>query len=134
MRRSTFRSASAADARARAALRRAEHEDARKSGAYSATSRREKRGRAFLRKVGREGIRLYTTRRACTDRSPGGTLVDDAGRLLPRRPCLKARVVKPLSHVMLFPPRLMNRAQNSTFSATPLCRNHRAQLAEASIR
>lgn len=67
-----------------------------------ATSRREKRGRAFLRKVGREGIRLYTTRRARPDRSPRdargrGVVDDDAGRLLPpppppsRRPCLKAR-------------------------------------------
>lgn len=44
-----------------------------------ATSRREKRGRAFLRKVGREGIRLYTYERA--EASPAGHP--------PRRPCLK---------------------------------------------
>lgn len=76
-----------------------------------ATSRREKRGRAFLRKVGREGIRLYTTRRARvpTVRRAGGTLAGEASLATPTpagcrawRPCLKARVVRPLSHVTVF--------------------------------
>lgn len=58
-------------------LRRIEHEDEEKWRVF-ATSRREKRGRAFLRKVGREGIRLYTH----TRRGVGHP---------PRRPCLKRR-------------------------------------------
>lgn len=41
-----------------------------------ATSRREKRGRAFLRKVGREGIRLYTSVRR-------GTLAGEASSTTP---------------------------------------------------
>lgn len=60
-----------------------------------ATSRREKRGRAFLRKVGREGIRLYITRRAHSDHPLGDVahgrgVVDDAAPPS-RRPCLKTR-------------------------------------------
>lgn len=109
-----------------------------------ATSRREKRGRAFLRKVGREGIRLYTTRRACSDRSPGGRSRERRRRrrrpaaAAASRPCLKARarVIRPLSHVTVFR-RADTDKSHTEFNlfGDSSCRNAaRSRLAEASIR
>lgn len=110
-----------------------------------AASRREKRGRAFLRKVGREGIRLYTTRRS----APGDARARERRRRRSRPAAATAslsksmRVVGPLSHVTVFRRCCADtdrRTKNSTFSVTATrcvetaCCAARPQLAEASIR
>lgn len=91
-----------------------------------ATSRREKRGRAFLRKVGREGIRLYTHTNAQRRRPSAATSLSKT-----------SHVVRPLSHICHgFSSRLIN--HNRVFSLSigrvSKCVAALLQLTEASIR
>jgi hypothetical protein len=114
------------------ALCRIEHEDARKSGAYS-LHRGEKSEVGPFSEKWVEKVSDCTherARRAFHPRDVRGRGVagDDAGRPPPRHPC-----PNPLSHVVVFR-RVCNRTNDLTFPICQ-CRNVTcSQLAEASIR